>query len=1618
MNQFPTVDFRGNYPGELSRQCVKFDEENESYSNNKEVKFSILDSTYTVNLPTSSNQERIKQKKAKRYYIQSTLEVNIDNQHPLSNIEAYREKIFPFVLTPNITIWSPKEEKTVKSRLTSIWKKLSNSEPSIYGILKEGGTAYSIPETIDLLLFISVCFFFIIFVTVYDASGDVRNAIYDNLSKQKFDLQPNLSSGCIGFVGENGVSSFENLYSTLFSDYITNSKKNLSDSIKESDIFPCGRGTVSDVVTKADYVRWIALILFPAFVDFRSNLNSPLITPVVMQLSFLDDEIPDISITETRAVLNKNTIYLYPYDTESIYKFFDKIIINENYFGNDKITGINTSFFTYNPFLGIESRVNFILEATSITGFFSSNLSINSLLVKTNKYSYIYFVLAFFVMFVSLVRIITHKDVLISPMKTIKSSLNRMFAVLGSLLFLVSSIAYISYFIPINWIWFQDSYLDSSKVENLNVSKLDTLFSEMNSHFAYLYTCVSLYRVTGCCSTIIMLWELFWFISIKFSRKHATSITVIVKKLVLPTLLGAAIGILLSICYGYVGLIILGHYSSIFSTFSSIMLHMLLIITGNCGFVWELLYRSNTYTGLFIIPLFIFFGIVFPSYIYALLCHLYNSTVDTVEWCWDNCSRNYSSKVLISPWYINYGEISKKNNQSFENENLEVNAIEKSNSEINELLTIRNRYSEFMAQSTTFERIYDMLFSKKRFFTKEQRKEIELSKYDAFEQVRKVKSEMDEQKNDKIQTKVSLNSSSGPLSLNSNNSQHSYKNLITKSIHEYYSSIFNFGKTAFSLPGTVSFSRGNAISTSQELMYRMVGTMESSVDITQSIHFKNKDDNNSNSIGLNDQNGLPLQVNNVMAKSSCPKMENLLTFTEKINSIGESIWFGVIIFIFLILLIISTILEYRMHLIGAHLNSISWNEFFNVINANVQKPIISSTESKYYDTVTLSKHITNSDSLSIYSSETPSKISLWISLAISKILYNYTSEIQTNTLFPNIDTNSEKPVIIFNQNLLLNLDKDPGVLFRAVVTSEERSLVNLYDGVVSENDLFKFFYTSSDKCSSYNDNDNKMINDFNMEYRNKKIMNFPGYYFKLIVPDNFLNTFNSLYEILSELLQYPKVIYFDVLLPALILKDQVINFVRISFTNNLTGSINKTPTNILIDVSRKNVSKYIKIAIEVAIFVFNIAYIVIFSLECKKFIKIYRNSPITSGRSARSTTFSFFNYILTDLSRIHDLFIILLIFARTCLYIVVFYYKFTLANSIISLSVFDKLYELTIGLSYLNIALIWLLVIRLIGPLTSISANFRFLIYSYSRCISPLFLTFLFMTFIFIGLIILVFVNFSLCNSKYSTFYEALTTVVDIFTGNFDYLEGYDCSPSLTIVVILPLFFAITYIVLPFNTIIILRGLWLSKKESDDVNRIFKIVTDSYNHRISEEYKKYMKNVTGMNTQISERDIWENVGIDYDEDNPIDRGKYEVKQEISTKHDDNSSKLAEISDEQWESSPDFIKEWAEYEAESFIDRFRNVEKEFRMATSSTGYYSKFVSEWEGNVFKELQLLEVTTNEAEQLLRRLQRAIRGTANKVRLSQALQTNNLEAVIREKEEEREAKRALIKARKKQIK
>ena len=183
----------------------------------------------------------------------------------------------------------------------------------------------------------------------------------------------------------------------------------------------------------------------------------------------------------------------------------------------------------------------------------------------------------------------------------------------------------------------------------------------------------------------------------------------------------------------------------------------------------------------------------------------------------------------------------------------------------------------------------------------------------------------------------------------------------------------------------------------------------------------------------------------------------------------------------------------------------------------------------------------------------------------------------------------------------------------------------------------------------------------------------------------------------------------------------------------------------------------------------------------------------------------------------------------------------------------------------------------------------------------------------------------------------------------------------------------------------------------------------------SEEYKKYIKHITGMNTQISEREIWDHAGIDYDEDDPIDRKMYEQKYEKSVpKVEIPPPKIAELTDEQWDASPDFIKEWAEYEAESFIDRFRCLESEFKMNTSSTGYYSQFVSKWESSVYKELQLLEVTTNEAEQLLKRLQRAIKGTASRVRINQALQTNNLEAAIREKEEERESKRALLKARK----
>lgn len=1637
-NSIPAVNYRGNYPGEQRFGTTNFDEYDSSES---ETSFSIIGTTNSATIKTSGKKKTINERdreKAKRYFIQSTLEVNIDNQYPVDNIEIYRQKIFPFKLSPNISFSGQEEKKCKRSRISKIWNNLSNSEPSIVGIIRGKGFAYTLPETIDLLLYIIFCFGFIIAILFFNPSGNIRHSIYDMLSRQTFSFQSSLESECLGLPDKNGVSSYDQIYSKHFKQYVTVPNKNtFFDSLDENVVFPCGRGTIKDVATIADYLRWIALVLFPSLINFKGTMNSALTSHIKISTQFNNGTESELEYVHNKGILKGNNIYIYPYDTESALELLD-YIVELNYFNKSEVSSINTRFFTYNPFVGIKTSVTITLGYSRITGYYDSNLDVRSLLIKTNSYSYISIVLAIIAGFFGFFRFFTHKDAILSPLMTLKSSINRIFALLSSILIIISVIAYICIFIPINWLWTEDVSLKYSKLLSLYDSGLDLNFAKQSDHFEYIATCGILFRTSGSTSLIFALWEFFWFLSIKISRKHATSITVFVKKVTFPILIGGAL-ILLFICsYALTGLILLGEYTSMYSTANSTLFHMLLLIIGKTDEIWILLNESEIYTGIFFIPIICIFGIILPSYIYALFCHVYNSTIDTVEWCWDNCTKKHEVNIQYSPWYIEENSIYPRDSQKEHglsstkvndlksgnsSESQEVNIIRYGNDQINDLFFVRDRYSNFMAQSTTFEKLYEIFFSKKKFLTFKQKKEIEMNKFDLYEQTRKIESlntENDRRLN-KSSSRSTNNVKNGKSDIINLQSQseilhgNEHDTLVTRSIHEYYWSIFNSGKAIFSNPGTVSNYENNISSTSQQLMYRMVGTMESSVDMTQFLISKNRNSDYSNSIGLNDQNGLPLLVGNVMADSPCPKMENLLTFTEKVNRIGESVWFGVLLIFILIILVISSIFEFRKGIYNDETNSTSWNLFQSDININMMKPIIATGELDADKSVTPTKFILTPVTLNLLSSETPNEISYWISMASSRLIFNSSSEYQYKVLFPKLKTGTSDPRIIFNQNLLYYGQEKIGVTLKAVTLTENKTVGQYIDGSSSADELFKLVGITENYFSSYNDDDKKLSEELNMKLVNQPIDIYPFFYTKVITTEKYSTYFENIYSNIYELLYYPKLVYLEILLPSLLIEDQAFNYVRVVITRDISGGLSKKPSNVLLRTKSSEFDTYLKISLEIVIILLIIGYLVVFSLECRKFTKIYRNSPESTGRKTRSTLFCFFNYIFTDLSRAHDLIIIIMIFIRAAIYFSIFYYKITLFKSRFNANELDMVYELSVGLSYINVAIIWIFVLRIFEQFSSISSNFRFLIFSFRRSLLPLFLIFIFLALQFIGLLIVIFINFSSCNGEFSNFFGAMSSTMDLFIGNFEFYEAYKCSSSLTTLVLVPLLIAIYYIVMPVQTVVILRSLWLSKKESTDIDRIFKIVAESRNKRNSDEYKKYIKHITGMNTQISEREIWDNVGIDYDEDDPIDRKLYERKYEDSvSKIEIPPPKIAELTDEQWDASPDFIKEWAEYEAESFIDRFRSLENEFKMNVSSTNYYSQFVFKWENSLYKELQLLEVTTNEAEQLLKRLQRAIKGTANRVRISQALQTNNLEALIREKEEERESKRALLKAKK----
>ncbi|OII77232.1 hypothetical protein cand_019420 [Cryptosporidium andersoni] len=1652
------IDYRGNYPGLYKKSNIIYDYE--LLTSKKEISKPLYTEKKSERRYTRTFSADSGRKKKIRSSFHSNFNGNIENQYELNNIEIYREKIFPFGILPNISYNnSDKNLANNKNKLKNIWNSLSNSESSSLDLIKGNNNIFAWPKVIELLIFTLLYFSLLIPIVYYDFSVDTKKLILNNLKNPTIAMQPNIYSSCI--TDMNGTSlknGFINLYSTDLVDniVIANSSIQYSNTTLNNFVSYCGWGSFYNIKTLADYIRWIAFILFPLISDFEQNFYNLLITPIRIYQDNLEGKnnklIDSIESNSNNFAIKNGTIYIYPYDIPNALATLD-YLLSKQYFNSD-IKRITVDFITYNPFDGIKVIVNASLFQSVISGYYRPELIINATFSGTNSYSYIFLGISVIAMLVSIFRLISHKEALLYPKRTLKSSISISIGFIASLFLLFSTISFICWFVPTAWFWKNDITLKYISINALkNIDELESFFTKILNHTIYQDTCNYIFRYTGSVGIIFILFELFWLFVIKFSRKQAISLSVTIKKLTIPILFLLFVGSLFFCFYAVIGFFLFGNVIEEFSQYKSSILFILMVFVGDCSSLWNIVITSPIYAAIFIIPLLSIFGIIFPSFITAIFCYIYNSTIDTIDWYWENCTTSKKLFFFKSPWYIDPEEYSDKlinfesnkwyNNKKTINDlnkikshkyntsNNEINYQDKRISQISDLTMLRSRYASFMIQPTTFEKLWDKITSKNLFMTTKNLQEMQLQKFDTIEASRNLNKAIYKQKSSVILQEIEQydglkNNTNTPLryslksELNNDPEEPLAKSLETKAVYEYYNMVLKQGRAIFSLPGTLPDEFGNSkeISTSQQLMYRMIEYMENSIykKYLLSVPFSSNLDTSYpkiNSGVLRNDEELPFLINNVMAGETNPNIEDILTFTEKIHYIPESIWFSILIFIIFISVIAATILGTKVGLLSSSVNMIAWDEFFLDINTNIFKPIQTNLQSYNYKLgIPKGVYLRQPTSLDFITSNAPHELTFWSTEIITNLLYNTTQPGQVNNIFPNRSNNSD-PVIINNFNLLLNSNDNNntlGIEIRAVPIKDSKNISTIKFNNSSLIDVFNF-QTNYRNIGGELDNNNKLLLDnLNMTFINNKILNFPFYYSTIISCEQSIqNFFNEILGILYILLGNNQIIYLDILLTNLLLEYQLTSLVSLSFISDFSGNLHKVVQNFIADISGNKVFLYIHICIEILIFMIFIGYLIVFSLECKKFVSYYKESPISTGRYKRSWIFCFLNYIFSSKIRLLDIVIIIIILVRIGFYCAFSIEVFNTYNS--------KYINITKTYSYISnnfvmvtLICIWLLSIRLLNFLAYISINFRLLIHSLYKYLSALFLIFLFQLTVFVGLMLLLYITYSTCIPQYKTFVGIYRGVIQLLIGTFNYSEAFECQRYITIMVIFPLVSGLLYITIPAYSIVILRALWLSKQEYNELNKIIAIVKSSYKCRNEQNNNSLEKNI--LNLGINERQLWEQVGIEYDSDNIIDKKNYPEK--FQSRKSDNMYTpihVADISDQQWSASPDSIKQWAEYEAECFIDRFRELYENMKLSVNNNRFYSDFVSEWENNLYSELQFLEVTVNRDEQLLRRIKRILEDTSNKSNMAQVLHASSLEAAIKEKEEELELKRLQLK-------
>ncbi|KAL7065735.1 hypothetical protein ACR3K2_38190 [Cryptosporidium serpentis] len=1649
------IDYRGNYPGLYKKSNVIYDDE--ALISKKEISKPLYTEKKSERkyLRTSTISER---KKKIRSGFHSNFNGNIENQYELNNIEIYKEKIFPFDILPNISYNDNNSDNNLtnnKNKLKNIWNSLLNNESCSLELIKRNNNIFGWPKVIELLIFALLCFSLLIPIVYYDFSVDTKKLILNNLKDPTFAMQPNIYSSCITSMNKTSLKNgFVNLYSTKLVDniVITNSSIQYSNTTFNNLILPCGWGSFYHIKTLADYIRWMAFILFPLILDFEQNFYNPLITPIRIYQDNLNMNklIRFIESNSNNFVIKNSTVYIYPYDIPNALAALDYLLSKE-YFNSD-IESITMDFITYNPFDGIKVIINASLFRSVISGYYKPELIIKSTFCGINSYSYIFLGISIITMLVSIFRLISHKEALLYPRKTLKSSINTSIGFIASLFLLFSTISFICWFIPTAWFWKNDITLKYVSINALkNINELESFFTKILNHTIYQDICNNIFRCTGSIGIIFILLELFWLFVVKFSRKQAISLSVTVKKLIIPILFLLFVGSIFFCFYAVIGFFLFGNIIEEFSQYKSSILFILMIFVGDCSSLWNIVITSPIYAAIFIIPLLSIFGIIFPSFITAIFCYIYNSTIDTIDWYWENCTTSKKLFFFKSPWYINPEEYSNKlinseSNKWYNNKktiddsnkikshksnisNNEINYQDKRISQISDLTMLRSRYASFMIQPTIFEKLWDKITSKNLFMTTKNLQEMELQKFDTIEASRNLNKMMSKQRSSAIlqeieqydglknNTDTSLKYS---LKNESNNDPEEplAKSLETKAVYEYYNMFLKQGRAIFSLPGTLpnGFGDSKKISTSQQLMYRMVEYMENSIykKYLSSIPFSSNlatSDPEINSNILKNDKELPFLINNIMAGETNPNIENILTFSEKIHYIPESIWFSIFIFIIFISIIAGTILETKISFLSSSVNMIAWDEFFLNINTNIFKPIQTNLQIYNYKLgVPKGVYLKQPVSLDFITSNTPYELAFWSAKILTTLLYNTTQPDQINNIFPDRSDNST-PILINNFNLLLNNNNNiSGIEIRAIPIKDFKNISTIKSNNSSLIDVFNF-QTNYQNIGGELDNNNKLLlENLNMTFINNKVSNFPFYYSKIISYEKSIqNFYNKILGILYILLSNNQIIYLDILLTNLLLEYQLTNFVSLSFISDFSGKLYRVAQSFVVDISGNKIFLYINICIEVLIFMIFIGYLVIFSLECKKFIYYYKKSPISTGRYKRSWIFCFLNYIFSSKIRLLDVVIIIIILIR-----IGFYSTFSIEifNSYNNkyMNIIEIYGYISNNFVIITLICIWLLSIRLLNFLAYISINFRLLIHSLYKYFLALFIVFLFQLTILVGLMLLLYITYSTCIPQYKTFVGIYRGVIQLLIGTFNYSEAFKCQKYITIMVIFPLVSGLFYITIPAYSIIILRALWLSKQESNELNQIIAIVKDSYKYRNEENNNFLEKDLLDIET--NERQLWEKVGIEFDSDNIIDKKNYPEK--YQSKKSDNvyiPIHVADISDQQWSISPDSIKQWAEYEAECFIDRFRELYENMKLSINNSGFYSNFVSEWENDLYSELQFLEVTANKDEQLLRRIKRILKDTSNKSSMIQVLHASSLEATIKEKEEELELKKLQLK-------